>query len=204
MYLNKPIEFWHDVLFTDESKYNIYGSDGRTRVWRRPNTAYDPKNTIKSVKHGGGNVLVWGCIGGKGVGNLEIIDGIMDHRVYIDILKRNLRPSVTKIELTDKYYFQQDNDPKHMAHNTRMYLAYNTPHMLNTPPQSPDLNPIEQVWAYLEKNIRKHHISSRQTLIDALKEEWEKLDVNFLKKIVESMPKRLKAVIDNKGYPTKY
>ena len=64
----------------------------------------------------------------NGVGNLKIIDGIMDQYVYIDILKNNLQSSVEKMNLTEDYIFQQDNDPKHAAINTRLWLLYNTPH----------------------------------------------------------------------------
>ena len=83
-YKNAPIEFWRDILFSDESKYNIFVSDGRLLVWRRAGEALNPKNTIKTVKHGGGSVMVWGCMAAGGVGNLEIIDGTMDHLKYID------------------------------------------------------------------------------------------------------------------------
>ena len=57
-YHNASLEFWRNVIFSDESKYNIFGSDGRLRVWRKPGEAYNPRNTIKTVKHGGGGVMV--------------------------------------------------------------------------------------------------------------------------------------------------
>ncbi len=51
-----PSQFWNNVLWTDETKINLYQSDGKRRVWRRKGTAHDPKHTISSVKHGGGSV----------------------------------------------------------------------------------------------------------------------------------------------------
>ncbi|GFS96380.1 transposable element Tc1 transposase [Trichonephila clavipes] len=56
----KTDNFWKKVIFCDESKFNICGSDGRRTVWRKPNTALDPKNLRPTVKHGGGSVMVWG------------------------------------------------------------------------------------------------------------------------------------------------
>lgn len=59
-----------------------------------------------------------------GVGNLKIIEGIMDQYVYIDILKQNLRPSAIKLGLGSNFVFQQDNDPKHRARRVEEWLLY--------------------------------------------------------------------------------
>ncbi len=61
-HLKKPSQFWNNILWTDETKINLYQSDGKRRVWRRKGTAHDPKHTTSSVKHGGGSVMrghVW-------------------------------------------------------------------------------------------------------------------------------------------------
>ncbi|GFU02780.1 transposable element Tc1 transposase [Trichonephila clavipes] len=58
----KTDNFWKKVIFSDESKFNIFGSDGRRTVWRKPNTVLDPKNLRPTVKHGGGSVMVWDCM----------------------------------------------------------------------------------------------------------------------------------------------
>lgn len=96
---NKDREFWDRVLFTDESKYNIYGSDGRGYVWRKNKEALKKQNLRATVKHGGGSVLVWGCMTAAGVGNLVFIDQIMDQHVYREILQDNLQPSVDRLGL---------------------------------------------------------------------------------------------------------
>ncbi|GFX19367.1 transposable element Tc1 transposase [Trichonephila clavipes] len=79
----KTDNFGMKVIFSDESKFKIFGSDGRRTVWRKPNTALDPKNLRPSVKHGDDSVMVWGCMASNGVGNLVFIDDIMDHKLYI-------------------------------------------------------------------------------------------------------------------------
>lgn len=203
-YLNHGPEYWNRVIFTDESKYNLFKSDGKVKVWRKPNTEMHERNLTCSVKHGGGSQMVWGCMSANGVGELHFIDGIMDHKMYIEILKQNLHKSVEKMGLSDNYVFTQDNDPKHVALNTRLWILYNVRKWVETPPQSPDINPIEHVWEILEKNIRNHHISNMQDLRHALKEEWAKITPEITSNLVNSMPRRLRAVIASKGGPTKY
>ncbi|KAM8718847.1 hypothetical protein ACLKA7_001539 [Drosophila subpalustris] len=88
---SKPASFWDQVLFTDESKFNIFRSDGRITVWRKPNTALEKKNLAPTVNHGGGGVMVWGCMSAAGVGELVFIEEIINKHIYMDILKENLK-----------------------------------------------------------------------------------------------------------------
>jgi len=75
MFIKQPKEFWGNVIFVDESKYNIYDSDGKQKVWRKPNTAMHVKNLRPTVKYGGDNQIVWGCMASSGVENLELFTG---------------------------------------------------------------------------------------------------------------------------------
>ncbi|GFX47741.1 transposable element Tcb2 transposase [Trichonephila clavipes] len=126
-----------------------------------------------------------------GVGELAFIDGIMDKIVYLEILKNNLQKSAINVGLGLNFIFQQDNDPKHTAKIVKLYLLYHCKKELHTPPQSPDLNVIENVWSQLEKSVHEHAITSKEDLKNVLKEEWTKLTVETTKKLVESMPKRI-------------
>ncbi|GBN38876.1 hypothetical protein AVEN_167691-1 [Araneus ventricosus] len=65
--LNKPETYWNNVLFADESKFNIFGSNGHIMVWRRKNEELNPKNLVGTIKYGGGGVLVWGCMSASGL-----------------------------------------------------------------------------------------------------------------------------------------
>ncbi len=75
-HLKKPSQFWNNILWTDETKINLYQSDGKRRVWRRKETAHDPKHTTSSVKHGGGSVMAWACMAASGTGSLVFIDDV--------------------------------------------------------------------------------------------------------------------------------
>lgn len=146
-HINLPPSFWEGVMFTDETKINLFGSDGRQMVWRKPNTELKRKNLCPTVKHGGGCVMLWGSMAASGTGNFEFIETIMDKMKYLDILTRNLRQSAENLNLPSEFYFQQDNNPKHTSHVVREWLLYNVKKkQLKTPPQSPDLNPIENLW----------------------------------------------------------
>lgn len=128
----------------------------------------------------------------------------MDQKVYLNILKESLPRSIKKLGLGSDWYFYQDNDPKHKAHNVRLWLLYNCPHVMETPPQSPDINPIENLWDYLGKRLQNREISNKNQLKTVLLEEWRNISPDYCKKLVQSMQTRLKMVILNKGMHTKY
>ena len=98
MYREKPLGYWNNVLWTDESKFNLFGSDGKVLVWRTPNEDLHPKSTVSTVKYSGGNVKCWGCFSSCDVGNLVFIDGNITGEVYRDILQKKLFESIKKVE----------------------------------------------------------------------------------------------------------
>ncbi|GFW37805.1 transposable element Tc1 transposase [Trichonephila clavipes] len=159
-----PQQFWNEVIFSDESKFNIFGSDGRRMVRSKPNTSHHPKHTIPTVKHEGGSMMVLGCMAVSGVGNLVFIDQIMHKMAYLNILQNNLKESADKLGLGSNFIFQQDNDPKHTAFVVKEWLLYHCRNQLNTLPQSPDLNVIENLWSHLERAVQKHPITSKEQL----------------------------------------
>ena len=76
--------------------------------------------------------------------------------------------------------------------------------LLEWPSQSPDLNPIENLWRILNDNTKYRKPSNEEDLFEVLQESWQKIDGNITKKLVFSMRRRCEAVISNQGYPTKY
>jgi hypothetical protein len=116
-----PIEDIKRIIFMDESKFNLFYSDGKVFLWRELDTGLDSENINSTVKHGGGYMMIWGCFSYHGIGELHIIEGTMDAASYVDILSRNLNSSARKMNLNE-FIFQQDNDPKHTSKLAREYF----------------------------------------------------------------------------------
>ena len=74
-YQCEPNEFWNKVLWSDETKIELFGKNMSTHVWREKGKEYKPSNTIPTVKFGGGSVMIWGCFNASGVGEMEIKKG---------------------------------------------------------------------------------------------------------------------------------
>ncbi len=112
-FANDSEENWVKVLWSDETKIELFGINSTRRVWRRRNAAYDPKNTIPTVKHGGGNIMLWGCFSAKGTGQLHRIKGTMDGAMYRQ--GQGIEASHGALKMGREWVFQHDNDPKHTA-----------------------------------------------------------------------------------------
>jgi hypothetical protein len=126
------------IIFSDESKFNLFYSDGRVKVWREPGSCLQPGCFQPTVKHGGGSVMVWACFSYYGVGRLVFIDGTMDATKYVSILADNLRQSASNMGLLD-FIFQQDNDPKHTSRLAEAFFGETGIKRLTWPSQSPDM-----------------------------------------------------------------
>ncbi len=103
------MNYWNHVLWSDETKINLFGSDGVQHVWRRPAEEYQENCVLPTVNHGGGSIMVWGYMSAAGTGELRFIDGNMDSNMYCDILNQNMMPSLQKLCRTA--VFQHNNDP---------------------------------------------------------------------------------------------
>ncbi len=144
---------------------------------------------VPTVKHGGGSVLMWGCMSAAGVGELHFIDGIMNSQMYCSILKEKMLPSLRA--LGRRALFQHDNDPKHTSKATVGFLKKNRVKVIQWPSMSPDLNPIEHLWGILKRQVEHHSPSSIQSLKEVILEEWKKIDLAKCRQLVHSMPEDL-------------
>jgi transposase len=200
---DEPEEYWEKVIFSDECKFNLHNSDGKTYVWRKQGTGLETRYLKETIKHGGGFVMVWGCISSKGIGRLVFIEGIMDSPYYKRILVNNLKRSATSMGLTD-FIFQQDNDPKHTSELLREYFERQEIKLLEWPSQSPDLNPIEHVWAHMKRCLAGKSFGTRDELKAELKSIWNSISSEFTAKLVKSMPRRIESVLRARGGNTYY
>ena len=80
------MDYWKDVLWSDETKINLFGSGGVQHVWRRPGQEFNDQCIVPTVKHEGGSVMIWGCMSLAGTGELCFIEGNMDSNMYCNFL----------------------------------------------------------------------------------------------------------------------
>ncbi|GFY26984.1 transposable element Tcb1 transposase [Trichonephila clavipes] len=128
----------------------------------------------------------------------------MHKMAYLNILQNNLKESADNLGLGSNFIFHQDIDPKHPAFVVEEWLLYHCRNQLNILPQFPDLHVIDHLWSHLERSVQKHQITSKEQLKTVLQEEWLNIAPETTRHLVESMPRRLEAVISAKGYATKY
>lgn len=201
---------WSKVLFSDETRISIFGSDGIRYIRRRSDEAYLPACLVPTMKHPL-SVMIWACMSAKGVGRMQIMKGNVNARIYIDeVLETKLIQSAEDIfghvgRAAPDFIFQQDGAPCHTAKVCKTWFQQKNVRVLDWPGNSPDLNPIENLWARLKRLVAVKRPSNRAQLIEAIISCWFHVITNDeLKSLVHSMPRRCKAVIDAKGYATKY
>uniref|UniRef100_A0A3Q2Q7R2 Uncharacterized protein n=1 Tax=Fundulus heteroclitus TaxID=8078 RepID=A0A3Q2Q7R2_FUNHE len=189
-HIDWPEKKWHNILWTDESKIVLFGSKGHRQYVRRPaNTEFKPQYSLKTIKHGGASIMIWGCFSYYGVGPIHRIQGIIDQFQYIRILEEVMLPYAEE-EMPLRWTFQQDNDPKHTSKRW--------------PAQSPDLNPIENLWADIKSAVHEAKPRNAEELWNTVQLSWAAIPVERCQKLVDSMHHRCEAVIRNRGFATKY
>ena len=122
-YKNWTLADWHRVIWSDETKINRLGSDGKKWAWKTPNSSLQDHHIIQTTKYGGGSLMLWGCMTSKGVGDYIRIDVRMNSDAYCTILNEGLLGTIKYFRLNSNYIvFQQDNDPKHTSIKARNWL----------------------------------------------------------------------------------
>jgi len=199
-------EEWDNVIWSDESRFLLFENDGRHRVWRKPHEQYDVDCIFPTVKSGGKGIMVWGCFTKERLGPLIVVDGTITANTYKKLLEEHLLDFMESLDDDIAYIFQDDNAPVHRAKSVIEWKEEILISSLPWPAQSPDLNPIEHLWDILGRKVHEHkpHPKNLTELSNVLQSEWLKISNNDLEKLVNSMPRRVGAVIKNKGYPTEY
>ncbi len=200
---NWTVAQWSKVLFSDESKFCIsFGNQG-PRVWRKSGEAQNPCCLKSSVKFPQ-SVMIWAAMSSAGVGPLCFLKSTVNAAIYQEILEHFMLPSADKLYGDADFIFQQDLAPAHTAKGTKSWFNDHGVTVLDWPANSPDLNPIENLWGIVKRKMRDTRPNNADELKAAIKETWASIPPQQCHKLITSMPRRIEAVIKAKGAPTKY
>ena len=147
---------------------------------------------------------IWAGISEKGRTGICIFEGIMDAEMYQQILTRTLLPFLNDV-FPDRHRFVQDNDPKHTSRAARKFYAENGINWWPTPPESPDLNPIENLWHELKEHLRrdvKPH--TKDELVRGIEQFWESVTIEKCCRYIRHLKKVIPRVIELDGRATGY
>ena len=201
------VEDWKRVVWSDETKINRLGSDGRKWVWKKPGEDLNDRLVQGTQKFGGGSLMMWGCMLWEGVGYGCKIDGKLDGELYTKILQDELQESLAYYgKNPSSVIFQQDNDPKHKSQKASTWFEDHGFKVLPWPAQSPDLNPIEHLWTHLKVKLGEYERvpTGILELWERVQVEWDKIQPEVCQNLIESMPRRVAAMVKAKDDHTKY
>ena len=176
-------------------------------VRRRSGERLKPECVVGTVKHPV-SVMVWGCFSHRGPGRLHIVPKgtTVTAAAYQEILENRMLPSARDMFHDQDYIFQDDGAPCHRAKSVKNWLSANDVGTIGDwPGQSPDINPIENLWNVMKLMVRNQGPKNRTELIEAVIYSWNHVvEKKTLQQLCDSMPRRLRAVINAKGNATKY
>jgi hypothetical protein len=202
---------WDNVIFVDEKVFSS-SSHSRKPLWRINGTRYDPNKVLHQTRSGRITCGYWGYITAAGPGELVEVSPRMNAVEYVQVLDH----LHTCLQMTygedfpDEVWMVQDNSSVHTSRLVREWFEENpTYRLIPWPSKSPDLNPIENMWGIstrewedIEEGI---NIRTRAGLDRHLRNIWDRQrGRNTCQNLINSMPKRLREVIDNDGWWTKY
>ena len=195
---NWTIAEWKNGVWTDETPIYLTVSAQNRYICTREGLA--ARLTLARPTHHSGrsHIMVWGGFYGSPVLPLRRINGNLNGERYLEILQNVVStcPNST--------IWMDDNAPCHRACIVKQWMVSEQRETMSWPAQSPDLNPIENAWAELKRRIECKNVNSLDELWNLSKIEWQEMQESFLVNLVESMPRRIAAVLKVKGGHTKY
>ena len=201
LHIHRPLEFWRSMLFTDEKSYETFRPPSHVWVVRGESAPVQP--TVKRPP----KIQLWAGISYYGITSLYRLYGKQTSASYVERLEENLQDEVSDI-FTGQWTFMHDSTCTgygvHGAAATQEWLNTHVRWLKPWPANSPDLNPIENVWGMLTRQVESRNPKSVEEYSSALDDAWAEMDQAKIRNLIDSMPRRLRAVIDAEGGNTKY
>ncbi|KFM70347.1 Transposable element Tcb1 transposase, partial [Stegodyphus mimosarum] len=195
---------WQHVVFSDESRFNLWYHDGRIRVRRYAGERHLPECIIERHSGRTPGVMVWGAIAYHRRSQLLRIVGNLNSNRYI---REVLQPeAVPFLQSLPGAVFQQDNARPHTARIVKSFFAAQQVQLLPWPACSPDMSPIEHVWDVIGRRLARdpRPVASADELWVRVQTIWNALPQSDIQTLFDSMPRRVAALIAARGGHTKY
>ena len=192
-------EKWKNIYFSDEKKWNLDGPDGCQYYWH---DLRKEQSFFKCRQFGGGSVMVWAAFSATKKSDIVFLEGRQNSAAYIRTIEEHLKPLMTGQD----DLFQQDNAPIHVSRETKAYFSRENINVMDWPALSPDLNPIENVWGLMVRNVYKNgqQYDDKVSLKRAITKAWDDIPFITLERLENSMHKRCIDVIKEKGSGIQY
>lgn len=193
---------WRSVVFSDEKKFNLDGPDGQQKYWadiRRERESRFRRNFQ------GGSLMIWAAFGYNGPTPICFINHKMNADLYIELLDSVLI-DYSENFCDDPWIFQQDNAAIHNAKATKRFFSDRNINVMEWPAISPDVNPIENIWAILSQRVYANgrQFETVKDLRTCIEHEWKNIPLTTFRSLIESMPRRINAIIISKGGTINY
>ena len=205
-YKNWTAEQWETVIFGDEVTIEGKGRKRHQRVRRPKGHRFDPEYTVHTQIYAPSRHL-FACFCSRGPGYCEMYEGKLDGRTLRGLLDRTLLETAADyydLDHGEHWWFVHDNSSPFKSQEVQTWLHNHGVSVLDFPPRSPDLNPIENVWPRVHKLTDKLHPTTDDALADAFIACWPEVSLDIFTDFAQSMPARIAAVIKANGDATKY
>ena len=187
-----------NIVFTDECTVQL---ERHSRLCFRKQRQY---RVLKPTAKHPVKLHVWGGISSRGATSIVMFSGIMDAPRYQQILEAGLLPFLSEC-FPDGHRFQQDNDPKHCSNHIGKFFTEQGVVWWRTPPESPDLNPIENVWGSMKQYLRTiYKPRNLETLKEGIQQFWNTLTPEVCRRYINHLNKVVPKVIEVRGEPSGY
>lgn len=195
---------WENYIFTDECQV-VLNKQGKIKIWRTKDEKGRPHLVVPEEQRQV-SLMIWGCITKSGVGTLGRVSGYINSSKYIQIIDEKIWGVILKEFPNGNFTFVHDNAPVHVSAETTKWFDDNGLKASDWPPQSPDLNIIENVWRHMKIELgkRRHNILNKDMLWAEILNVWNDIPSGFITGLYYSIPDRVREVIKMKGRMTKY
>jgi transposase len=202
--IEKPAEFWDRVIWSDETTVRQAPKGKDIFVHVHQNSNLEDLGVNSQLHSGGFSVMFWGCFSKKGLGPLVALEGSQTAETYVGLLEDVLLPELQAAG--GPMIFMQDNAPCHKAKRVNDFFGTHDIDTLEWPAQSPDMNPIENLWAIIKARRQKKFGTpkTKSDLITQIFDIWDNIEDSLVEKLADSANKRVSEVLRLNGKISKY